>query len=99
MNSLIAFFASIFTPDNIEELVGITFMVLWAWSEKLSFNPNEPANGVLQKIAPIVKALGERMAPPVVTQAIECMDKPKVTVQVDGKDVGTVFDSENKPVI
>ena len=52
MNSLIAFFASLFTPDNIKELVGITFMVLWAWSEKLSFNPNTPANGVLQKIAP-----------------------------------------------
>ena len=78
MTGLEAWVVSMFTPANYKDILGITFLVLWLWSEKLSFNPNQPANGVIQRIAPIIKALGERMAPPQITSCIEALEAKNV---------------------
>jgi hypothetical protein len=74
MTGLEAFLASLFTPDNFKELIGITFLVLWLWSEKLSYSNKTCANGVIQRFAPLVKAIGEKMAPPVIVKCLETFE-------------------------
>lgn len=86
MTGLEAWLVSMLTPDNLRDLVGITFLVLWLWSEKLSYNPNTPANGVLQRFSPLIKSIGEKLAPPQVTACIETIMHPTVQTTVATQD-------------
>jgi hypothetical protein len=74
MTDIEAWIVSMLVPANFMALIGITFMVLWLWSEKLSFNPKTPANGVLQKLSPVFLAIGKKIAPPMIVQVMEAFE-------------------------
>jgi hypothetical protein len=79
MTGIEAWAISQFISVDWKETAGMIFMLVYILdSTYLSYHPEIPANSSLQRFAPLLKALGDKLAPPAVSAAIAACTKAQV---------------------